>query len=154
MAKCKSSKGGIKGYWKKRVSNYSGLRRPPPSTVVLGSAEDCDSATSGICASRRRRFWRIPRRIRILRRIGPPKRWLARLRDAYVNMMLRVANSAPLGYGFGYDCGGGYGGADVAFGSRRLKEYDEKMLVEIYKNLLISQGPVVSTEASVIAVRL
>jgi hypothetical protein len=146
----KKLKGGIKGYWRKRASKYSGLRRPPPSTVVLGSAVECDSAIS---APRRRRFWRIPRRIRFLRRIGSPKRWLARLRDAYVNMMLRLAHSAPLGYGYGCDYGYGYGGGDVAFGARKLKEYDQKMLVEIYKNVLISQGGVVSAEAGALAVR-
>jgi hypothetical protein len=68
-------------------------------------------------------------------------------------MMLRLAHSAPLGYGYGCDYGYGYGGGDVAFGARKLKEYDQKMLVEIYKNVLISQGGVVSAEAGALAVR-
>ncbi|KAJ3688621.1 hypothetical protein LUZ61_017785 [Rhynchospora tenuis] len=151
MANAKSSKGGMKTYWRKRISSYSRLRRPSPTTVVLGSAEGPNSAI--VSAQRRRRFWRIPRKIRFLRRIGSPKRWLARLRDAYVNLMLRFAHAAPLGYGYGCDYGYGYGGAEAAFGARRWKEYDEKMLVQIYKNLLITQGSVVPPEAGAIVVR-
>ncbi|KAJ4778902.1 Flagellar biosynthesis protein flhA [Rhynchospora pubera] len=147
MANVKSSKGGMKTYWRKRISNYSRLRRQSPPTVVLGSAEERDLAI--VSAPRRRRFWRIPRKVRFLRRIGSPKRWLARLRDAYVNLMLRFAHATPLGYGYGYG-----GGAEEAFGAQRWKEYDEKMLVQIYKNLLVTpQGNVIPPEAGAIVVR-
>ncbi|KAJ1695096.1 hypothetical protein LUZ63_011794 [Rhynchospora breviuscula] len=145
MANAKSSKGGMKTYWRKRISNYSRLRRPSPPTVVLGSAEERDLAI--VSAPRRPRFWRIPRKVRFLRRIGSPKRWLARLRDAYVNLMLRFAHAAPLGYGYGY------GGSEEAFGAQRWKEYDDKMLVQIYKNLLLTQGNVIPPEAGAIVVR-
>lgn len=135
MANAKSFKGGLKGYWRKRGFTYSRLSHPKPSTVVLGSDTSATASTS-----RGKRFFRIPRRIRFLKRIGSPKRWLAYLRDAYVRMMLRLASSASLGYG--------YSGADVAFGPQKWKEYDEKMLVEIYKQVL-SQGAIVPAETGV-----
>lgn len=126
MANAKISKGGLKGYWRKRGFTYSRLRLLKPSTVVLVSTTADGTAST----SRRKRFWHIPRRIRFLRQTGSPKCWVAYLRDAYVRMMLRLASLASLGYGYRY------GGADVAFGPQKWKEYDEKMLVEIYKQVL------------------
>ncbi|KAG2252541.1 hypothetical protein Bca52824_082677 [Brassica carinata] len=47
----------------------------------------------------------------------------------YVNMMMRLANSRAIGT---------YGGS--GFGQRQMKEYDEKVLVEIYKSILMAQA--------------
>ncbi|XP_072985024.1 uncharacterized protein [Typha latifolia] len=140
-------KGGLKGYWKQRA--YHGLdgagsrrpRRPRQTTAELGGGR------------RRRRFWRIKisPKLKLIRFVSP-RRWLAKIRDAYVRMMLGFASSAALGSGFGY--GYGYGGdARVeAFSKPRIKEYDEKMLVEIYKSI-IAQGSIGGADAAQIAMR-
>ncbi|KAJ3676102.1 hypothetical protein LUZ60_003514 [Juncus effusus] len=121
-------KGGLKEYWKKRTSKVR--RGPPLSSAVLGSGADESSGSRG-----RRRF-RLPRRVKFLSKIGTPRRWIKRLRDAYVSMMVRLASSAAVGYGsYGY---GSYG--DVGFAQPRVKEYDEKVLVEIYKKIIVAQG--------------
>ncbi|CAH8390650.1 unnamed protein product [Eruca vesicaria subsp. sativa] len=82
--------------------------------------------------TKKKRFWRIKimPKLRILRRASP-KRFLVWLRDSYVNMMMRLANSRAVG-------ASGYGGS--GFGSGQMKEYDEKMLVEIYKTILMAQA--------------
>lgn len=69
-------------------------------------------------------------KLRILRRASP-KRLLVWLRDSYVDMMMRLANSRTVG-------ASGYGGS--GFGQRQMKEYDEKVLVEIYKSILMAQA--------------
>ncbi|ESQ39396.1 hypothetical protein EUTSA_v10001673mg [Eutrema salsugineum] len=89
--------------------------------------------------TRKRRFWRIKivPKLRILKKKASPKKLLTRLRDAYVNMMLRLANSRVIGSSYGY---GEYGPYGSGLASR---EYDEKKLVEIYKSILIAQGTLV-----------
>jgi len=90
--------------------------------------------------SRKRRIWRfrLPTKIKLRRWLNPMV-YLAKLRDAYVKMMLNLANSRV----FSSDLvGGGFGpqyavGAGNPFGQRPLKEYDEKMLIEMYKSWLI-----------------
>ncbi|CAN7128863.1 hypothetical protein BRARA_G01975 [Brassica rapa] len=82
--------------------------------------------------TRKKRFWRIKimPKLRILRRASP-KKLLVWLRDSYVNMMMRLANSRAIGTS-------GYGGS--GFRQRQMKEYDEKVLVEIYKSILMAQA--------------
>ncbi|CAH8368585.1 unnamed protein product [Eruca vesicaria subsp. sativa] len=83
--------------------------------------------------TRKKRFWRIKimPKLRILRRASP-KKLLVWLRDSYVSMMMRLANSRAVG-------SSGYGGS--GFGPpRQMKEYDEKVLVEIYKSILMAQA--------------
>ncbi|GMI66614.1 hypothetical protein like AT3G62650 [Hibiscus trionum] len=117
---------GLKGYWKKRgyvkLNSSSRARR---SRVELGT-------------SRRKRFWRI--KIKAKLRIKSPKKFFVWLRDAYVKMMLGLANSRMVGSGYGADQG------MAAFGRRPMKEYDEKMIVEIYKSLVMGQGQLVARE--------
>jgi len=100
---------------------------------------------------KRRRIWKfkLGRKIK-MRRWMNPMVYLVKLRDAYVKMMLNLANSRVfssdlMGGGFGpqYAVGGGY-----AFGQRPLKEYDERMLVEIYKTLVI-EGEIRASAAAV-----
>ncbi|KAE8671279.1 glycosyl transferase family 8 family protein [Hibiscus syriacus] len=120
------------GYWKRRGyvklngGTRGGARR---SRVELGGS------------SRRRPFWKI--RVRAKVRLPSPKKFFVWLRDAYVKMMLGLANSrAVTGYG------GAMGDHGVsAFGKRPIKEYDEKMIVEIYKSLVMAQGQLVPREA-------
>ena len=111
---------GLKRYWRRRGYNrlnVTGRRRM--NRAELGR--------SG--SNRRRRFWRI----KITPRLRfSPKKFLLGLRDAYVNFMLRIANSPVISGGYGVPVGDG-------FGRVPLKEYDEKMIVEIYKSLLVTR---------------
>lgn len=116
----------FRGYWRRRGYqrlNESGRRRR--NQVELGS-------------NRRRRFWRIKikPKLKILK-MTSPKKFFVWLRDAYVKMMMGFANSRVIGAG-GYVAGVPDGIA--AFGQRPLKEYDEKMVIEIYKSLVMAQG--------------
>ncbi|WZZ56164.1 hypothetical protein YC2023_056271 [Brassica napus] len=83
--------------------------------------------------TRKRRFWKrikIVRKLRVLKKTSP-KKLLTRLRDSYVNMMVRLASSPAIGSSFAY----------------AKKEYDEKKLVEIYKSMLMAQGTLVHRNA-------
>lgn len=72
-------------------------------------------------------------------RLSSPKKFFIKLRDAYVRMMLSFANAGAFsGAGGGLTYGVG-GGAFGGFGKPALKEYDEKVLVEIYKSLMVQQ---------------
>lgn len=124
---------GLKQHWNRRGYrrlNGSGRRRRI-CRVELGSG------------SRRRRFWRIKMAPKIrLTRIPSPKKMLVWLRDAYVRMMMRVANSRTMS---GLNTGGavmGFGGGTAAFGFGRgpVKEYDEKMIIQMYKSLMLGQA--------------
>ncbi|KAK8718137.1 hypothetical protein V6N13_045382 [Hibiscus sabdariffa] len=123
---------GLRGYWQRRGyvklngGSRGGARR---SRVEIGGS------------SRRRRFWKI--RVKAKVRLPSPKKFFVWLRDAYVKMMLGLANSRVVN---------GYGGAMgdhgiSAFGKRPVKEYDEKLIVEIYKSLVMAQGQLVPREA-------
>lgn len=129
------------------VSVYNGLRRylrrksyrklagsvgRRTETVQLG-------ATGG--RRRRRRIWRIKisPKLRLFRRLPSLKKLLLWLRDSYVKAMLAFANSRVIGSGIS----GGGGGSDEIWGGAgrsTLKEYDEKMITEIYKSLVVAQG--------------
>ena len=123
----------MKGYWSRsgyeRINGSGRIRRNRPAE--LGS---------GTTTSRRRRFtWRIKvkPKLKILK-MSSPKKLFVWLRDAYVKMMLGFANSRAIGTsGFG-----------DAFGARPVKEYDEKMIIEIYKSLVVAQGQLVSRDAA------
>lgn len=121
---------GLKGYWKRRayrrVDGEGGTdrRRVRKNKVVLGGG-------------RRRRIWRIRVSPRLLfLRVFSPKRIIARIRDAYVRMMLAFAHSGALG-GYGCDVFAGFQAPPV-------KEYDERMIIEIYKSLM-AQGQLIAT---------
>lgn len=133
---------GIRGYWKRK--GYKKLNKNSKNHDQPDPVEPGSDLVPNPVGRRRRRFFRVKinRRMRIWRRVfGVPKKWLTRLRDGYVKMMLNLANS-------GLAVGGassGFGGAvdyGYGFGTYRgqLKEYDEKVLVEIYKSLMIAQG--------------
>ena len=125
----------MKGYWRRRgyerINGSGWIRRNQP--VQLGSG----GSTS---RRRRRRFSlriKIKPKLKILK-MSSPKKFFVWLRDAYVKMMLGFANSRAIGTsGFG-----------DAFGARPVKEYDEKMIIEIYKSLVVAQGQLVPRDAA------
>ena len=124
----------MKGYWSrrgyKRINGSGRIRRKRP--VELGS---------GSSTSRGRGFSlriKIKPKLKILK-MSSPRKFFVWLRDAYVKMMLGLANSRAIGTS-------GYGDA---FGARRpIKEYDEKMIVQIYKSLVMTQGQLVPHDAA------
>ena len=123
----------MKEYWSRRgyerINGSGRTRRSWP--VELGSV----STTS----RRRRRFaWRIKVKPKLKAlKMSSPKRFFVWLRDAYVKMMLGFANSRARGTA-------GYGDG---IGARPIKEYDEKMIIEIYKSLVMAQGQLVPRDA-------
>lgn len=91
---------------------------------------------------RRRRFWRIrlAPRLAFLRRVASaPARLLRGIQRGYVRMMLRFAGAMG-----GSTAPGMMGGYPLPRPS--LKEYDEKVLVEIYR-ALVAQGQVLVVPA-------
>ncbi|KAK2649574.1 hypothetical protein Ddye_017063 [Dipteronia dyeriana] len=132
---------GLKGYWKRR-----GYERLNGSSSSVAGRRRINRMELGK-ATRRRRFWRIKikPKIKVLQ-MPSPKRFFVWLRDAYVKMMMGFANSRVFmasGYG-GAIAGDGMSG----FGRGQLKEYDEKMMVEIYKSILMAQqGQLVPRDA-------
>ncbi|XP_077217813.1 uncharacterized protein LOC143869575 [Tasmannia lanceolata] len=122
---------GLRGYWKRK--KYERLIRPgrPRRKRV-------ELARMG-GPNRSRRFWRIrvTPRLRYLR-LGYAKKLFVRLRDAYVKMMLGFANSTGFSYGSDF-------GRSIGYGNGSLKEYDEKMIVQIYKSL-VAQGKLMGSE--------
>ncbi|XP_047983694.1 uncharacterized protein LOC125224352 [Salvia hispanica] len=123
---------GIKGYWRRK--GYERLdAKAKPRVVELG----------GGGAAPRRRPWRIkltPPRLKLKLRFSP-KKLLLGLRDAYMGMMMKIASTRMIGSGFSGD---GVSG----FGMQRSKEYDRKMIVEIYKSIVVAQGQLVPRDAA------
>ncbi|XP_044502045.1 uncharacterized protein LOC123223049 [Mangifera indica] len=127
---------GLRSYWQRRgYERINGTGRSRTSRSDPGSS-----------STRRRRSWRIKikPKLKILR-VASPKKFFLWLRDSYVKMMMSFANSRV---------GAGYGGAIAGpqgvhgFGKGPVKEYDEKMLVEIYKSLVLAQSQLVPRDAA------
>lgn len=136
-----STSGGVKGYWKSRNILRDRRRRKTPVIQLT------DPSRKNL--NPRRRFWRIrvKPKLRVLKKAVCYPGWLlGKLRDAYVGMMMKFAGA----YGGG---GGGvmYGaGMGVSLAPRPiLKEYDEKVIVEMYKNM-IRQGLVFPADTTAI----
>ncbi|KAF9688137.1 hypothetical protein SADUNF_Sadunf02G0165900 [Salix dunnii] len=125
----------MKGYWSRngyeRINGSGRIRRDGPA-----------ERGSGTTTSRRRFTWRIKvkPKLKILK-MSSPKKLFAWLRDAYVKMMLRFGNSRAIG-------NAGYGDGIATFGARPMKEYDNKMIAEIYKSLVMAQSQLVPRDAS------
>ncbi|XP_078439242.1 uncharacterized protein LOC144709535 [Wolffia australiana] len=140
-----SSSGGPDGHWRQSKRRWlcgrgrGRGRRGRSSYVVLGKDSE---ETKG----RANKSWRIRvcRRLQILRKLASPRRLLTRLRDAYVSMMMGFASSAVVAGGGAFDF---YGVRNPLPTS--LKEYDEKMIVQIYRSMvadkhLVPSGPAIS----------
>ncbi|XP_042022750.1 uncharacterized protein LOC121770021 [Salvia splendens] len=127
---------GIRRYWRRKGYQRidSAGRNTKPRVVELGG---------GGSAPPRRRPWRIklaPPRLKLKLRFSP-KKLLLGLRDAYMGMMMRIASTRMIGSGFSGD---GVSG----FGMRPAKEYDRRMVVEIYKSIVVAQGQLVPRDAA------
>ncbi|KAL9235727.1 hypothetical protein vseg_010466 [Gypsophila vaccaria] len=131
---------GLKRYYNKRdyvklnnIHNDEKQTQTRTRTRVSLSREQ-----SALQGKRRRFYWRvkISRKTRILGRVGSPKKWITRVRDAYVNMMLKISKSGLVG-GVEYGLGATVVENGDVFGEGRIKEYDEKMLQQVYKNYLV-----------------
>ncbi|XP_004496044.1 uncharacterized protein [Cicer arietinum] len=125
---------GLKEYWERKgYQRISGSgRRRRINRVKLGTSQ-----------TRKGRFWKIKLSPKIrVNRIPSPKKMVIWARDAYVRMMLGLANSRVMtmsasATGFG---GGGVLSSDVGFRRAPPKEYDEKMIIQIYKSILTTHG--------------
>ncbi|KAL3725331.1 hypothetical protein ACJRO7_030356 [Eucalyptus globulus] len=128
----------LRGYWKRRSYRRldgSGNRRRM-RVVELGSTR-----------RRRRWSWRIKISPKLRRLSSPkklllwPKKFLIWLRDGYVKMMLRFADSRVCGmYGASVTDSG-----LSAFGRQPPKEYDQRVILEVYKALMAAQAKAVTT---------
>ncbi|XP_056170489.1 uncharacterized protein LOC130138921 [Syzygium oleosum] len=134
----------MRAYWRKR--GYERLAGPGSRREGRADLHPPAPRRGRLRGRRRRTSWRVrlTPRVKLLRLAASPRRFFLWLRDAYVKMMLGFASSAALGGGFGYGYGSGgvsIGDAGAAgFGRAPAKEYDRKMLVEIYKSVLVAQG--------------
>ncbi|KAF6173620.1 hypothetical protein GIB67_022979 [Kingdonia uniflora] len=124
----------IKHYWRRnkyeRIIDGSG-RKKRVQLATLGSSP----------STRKKPFWRvkIKRKLKFFKALASPKKLLKSLRDAYVRMMMNFANTRVSSSGF-VSGSNGYGYGSDGFGSNRgLKEYDERMIIEIYKSLMAQQ---------------
>ncbi|KAI6694652.1 hypothetical protein NL676_022362 [Syzygium grande] len=133
---------GLRGYWRRRSYRRLG---------GSGSRRRMRVAELGSTRRRRRRWsWRIKISPKLSWLRSPrkfllwPKKLLIWLRDGYVKMMLGIADSRVCG---------AYGGGSVAdaglsgFGRRPPKEYDQRVIVEVYKALMAAQAKAVTRAA-------
>ncbi|KAL8232771.1 hypothetical protein R6Q57_002552 [Mikania cordata] len=84
----------------------------------------------------RRQKRRQMRRIRVAPRLKlkltrSPRKLFIRIRDAYVKIMMKLANTSVVRGTTMTGCNG------VGFGKTMIKECDEKIIIEILKNLAI-----------------
>ncbi|CAI9104896.1 OLC1v1003686C1 [Oldenlandia corymbosa var. corymbosa] len=138
----------VKGYWKRKgYKKLDGKRFGRRKMPVIELGGGGPNPGAGNPPKQRRRFWRM-KKLKLRLRFSP-KKLLIGLRDAYVNFMNRLAGSRYInssGIATGYYVGGGGGGP--GFGVRPLKEYDERMIIQIYKSLLVAQSQFVNPAAA------
>ncbi|KAJ0581769.1 hypothetical protein HanRHA438_Chr04g0186721 [Helianthus annuus] len=120
----------------RRVERY--WRRKP--YIRLGG-----NSTDETGLNRPRRFWRIRVTSKLKLRYSP-KKLLTGIRDGYMNMMMRMANSQVVAGS------GGFGEGVAKFGMTPVKEYDDKLIMEIYKTLALRQAQLATNDGSEIGV--
>ncbi|KAK9067731.1 hypothetical protein SSX86_011842 [Deinandra increscens subsp. villosa] len=116
---------GVKCYWRTRRYHRLG-------TTTASATDDGEQQRRG-----RRRTWRIRLNPRLkLKLPRSPKNLFIRLRDGYVRIMMKLANTSVIR---GRTMTGGYDGD--GFGKETVvKEYDEKVIIQICKNLAIRRN--------------
>jgi len=120
---------GLKKCWRRSIRGYQrlhGWEGREGETVELGE-------------NRRRRRWRIKIKPKMkIRKISSPKKLVLWVRDAYMRMMLGLASSmGASAVGYGGDSTSANGGFERG---PPPKEYDQKMIVHMYKSLIMVQG--------------
>ncbi|XP_075498819.1 uncharacterized protein LOC142537143 [Primulina tabacum] len=118
---------GGRRYWRTkgymRLNSHSRRKRKMRMRVLKLGSGAADGSTSCL------RFWRIKLRPPVeLKLRFSPKKFILRMRDAYVDMMLRIASTRMIGSGFG---------------RLPIKEYDEGMIAEMYRSIVAAQGQLV-----------
>ncbi|KAK1426724.1 hypothetical protein QVD17_15403 [Tagetes erecta] len=94
------------------------------------------STTDELRSKRGRWSWiRLPKRLKIKLRCNP-KKLFAKVHDTYVRLMMMVANSTAVRGGAiaGYSAGAE---GICQFVTRPVKEYDQKMVIQMYKSLVM-----------------
>ncbi|KAI3668303.1 hypothetical protein L6452_43380 [Arctium lappa] len=110
----------LASYWRRR-----GYKR-------LGTSSSSQGSKRG-----RRWSWRIRITPKLKLRYFNPNKFLIGLHDAYVRMMMRLANSRVVAISTGYGLN-----AMSPFGMTLTKEYDDKMIIQMYmKSLVVGQTP-------------
>ncbi|MFS8005098.1 hypothetical protein Hanom_Chr13g01233451 [Helianthus anomalus] len=114
----------VKSHWRRRGYHRLGTTT---NTIVHGDHEEKSKP-------RRRRKWRvrIPPRLK-LKLARSPQKLFIRLRDAYVQLMMKLANTSAVRGRTMIGCNGD------GYGKMMIKEYDEKIVIEIYKNVVIGK---------------
>ncbi|EPS59019.1 hypothetical protein M569_15792 [Genlisea aurea] len=126
-----------RSYWRRR--SYERLNGSGRKRKTAAAEADLPSIAEG--SAKRRRFWRrlkLAPRIKVRFRFAPKKFFLG-LRDAYVSMMMKLASVPMISAG---------GGGDAAFGVRPIKEYDQRMIMDIYRSIVLAQGQIVPRDAA------
>lgn len=91
-----------------------------------------------------KRRWRIKIAPKIkIPKVSSAKKWMVWMRDAYVRMMMGLANSKVMNMSNSVngDLTGGFGRDPP------VKEYDNKILIRMYESLVIAQGQLVHRES-------
>ncbi|KAH7838358.1 hypothetical protein Vadar_025408 [Vaccinium darrowii] len=118
-----SAYSGVKGYWKRK--KYERLNGPRPRRRKLMVVELGGGPGSNHIG---RRFLKV--RITPKQRFSP-KKLFDGICNAYVNFMVRIAYSSPM---IGV---GGFDASFVGFENAPPKEYEEKVITQIYKDPLL-----------------
>ncbi|MCD7449833.1 hypothetical protein HAX54_001749 [Datura stramonium] len=116
---------GLKGYWRRRRRGYerlNGSGRRTKNRIEYLSGEGS--------RRKRRRFWKINLKPKLKLKLNLKLRRFRRR-----NLLLNMRDA-------------GISGFDSGFGMRQLKEYDEKVLVEIYKSMVMAQGQLIPCDAA------
>lgn len=129
---------GLKKYWRRSIRGYQRLHvsdRRKKETVQLGGCQ-------------RRWRWRIKMAPKMrIHKISSPKKLVLWVRDAYVRMMLGIANSMGA-FAVGY---GGDAASTAKGGFERApppKEYDQRMIMHMYKSLIMAQGQLLPRDST------
>ncbi|KAM0933248.1 hypothetical protein DsansV1_C36g0231891 [Dioscorea sansibarensis] len=133
---------GVRSYWRRRkytkLESISGSKSSGVRVVRLGGG-DGTRAQNQHQSTTRRRFWRLKRAIKLRIKSWSPFHLMAKLRDAYIEAMLRLAGKGS--------------GLSIAAGSEPLwdrriprsrtvktgrTEFEQRLIFEIYRSLVLS----------------
>ncbi|CAH1447565.1 unnamed protein product [Lactuca virosa] len=126
----------VKGCWRARGYQRLGTSTSHDSAGREEEEEEKSGSKSRRLRRRKRRFWRFRINPRLTLKLKPRKLFIG-IRDAYMMIMMKLASSSVVR---GRTMGG------EGFGTMAMKEYDEKMIMEIYKTLAMRQGQLIPSQ--------